>query len=156
MEDNKEKIYKMYVEEGFSKTEIQKEFSLTAFKLNKILSEILPKDFENPRELIVKRFGAEDERQLAMSIAKKLYKQFPNLDFWRKVSFQNLKSIRQLSTSYALKELIPLKYRDFNIVIPENTKKIHLSKEKIGEDYEIKPKLNTKNLLYKKYESSDL
>jgi len=80
-----------------------------------------------------------------MTFLKKLMKQYPNEDFWKKVSLKEVTSLVAFLTSEA--PYIKLKYSEFNFQPELKTEEIKLG-DKIGDDYNSAAKPKTiKNFL---------
>jgi len=80
-----------------------------------------------------------------MTFLKKLMKQYPNIEFWKKIQLKQVVSLGVFLTFEA--EYLKAKYTEFNFQPELKNEQINLG-EKVGEDYNITVKTRTiKNFL---------
>lgn len=80
-----------------------------------------------------------------MTFLKKLMKQYPNIEFWKKIQLKQVISLGVFLTFEA--EYLKAKYTEFNFQPELKNEQINLG-EKVGEDYNITVKTRTiKNFL---------
>lgn len=93
------------------------------------------------RIIIIPDKGRREFWRREYKILNDLLEQYPNLDFWQKVKFnQEWDSLRILKSDYG-KKILEKKYKEFNFILTEH-KKIDLG-EKIGQDKNINKKPKT-------------
>lgn len=75
-----------------------------------------------------------------MKMLNELIDKFPNLDFWKRASFQKVPSLSHFKSTYGLEKISKM-YREFNYVIP--TKKDIILGKKTGKDKILSKKPKT-------------